>query len=115
MRQDWQPRRADAGGTLAEVELALTHRRRRLVVYELCQSEELSLGELADRLLTWEQFGGGLEDRSAVVSSLRQTHLPVLEAVNVVDYDASSQTATLQASGPYADQIRRLAIAQAQK
>lgn len=115
MSQDWHPPHAVTADTLDEIHGALSHRRRRCVIYELCQTEQLSVPELTDRLLEWDVLGSDNRNRSAVLTSLQHTHLPVLEHANVVEYDSTAQSVRLAPTGQQAEQIRRLAITQAQK
>lgn len=111
MWQDRQP----SNDTFDTMHVALAHRRRRFIVYELWQSDPLSLGELTDRLLEWERFTPDARDRRAVTASLERTHLPMLDRANVVDFDARTRMVGLASTGPTASEIRRLAITQAQK
>lgn len=115
MRREWQPPREGTGTTLDEIYVALSHRQRRFIIYELCQSDSLELGELADRLVDWNRLGTVDCDRNALLSSLQRTHIPVLEHADIVEYDTDAERVTLASTGRQAEEVRRLAITQAQK
>lgn len=115
MYQEWDPPRGRSAQSLDEIHVALSHRQRRFVVYELSQAETLALDELANRLHEWNRIADHERTRSDVLVSLERTHLPVLEHAGIVEYDADRDRISLEPTGERAEEIRRLAITQAQK
>ena len=104
-----------AGLQVDDIGGVLTDRRCRLVIYELCQSEQLSVGELADRLYDFDQISTAGRTRRALGAALRERHLPVLDRANVVEYDSDTEMVSFKPTGKQAEHLRRLAIMHAKK
>lgn len=115
MHQDWQPPSATAAEPPDSLSTALSHRQRRLIVYELCQSDQLTLRELTDRLYDLDRIGTPDRDRRTVRDSIQRTHLPVLESAGVVDVDSDTGMVRLSVTGNQAEQLRRLALTYVQR
>lgn len=88
-----------------EVFDVLSSRRRRNVVHALRESEAepASVNELSRRLAAWEndhehERDVTAKERKRVYTALRQTHLPKLHEVGVVEYDADRGTVALSPS-----------------
>jgi hypothetical protein len=69
----------------------LGNRRRRWAIRYLTHEREVTVGELAEQLAAWEQEMSReqvtAEQRKRTYTSLQQTHLPVLEDADVIDFD----------------------------
>lgn len=85
--------------TLSQDEIfdLLSSPRRRYVIYHLQQhGEPIELGRLADEVAAWENETSVEEltsqERKRVYVSLYQTHIPKLEEIGIVDYDADEGT-----------------------
>lgn len=78
-----------------EVIATLADEERRVVLYFLREHGSASLSELADVVTGWTRTERGVaspEDRDRVRAALHHVHLPKLESVGLVSYDADSQT-----------------------
>jgi len=95
---------ADGGGpsadgvatlTLDTVFSLLSNRRRRYVIYCLLdgETETVECSALAERVAAWEADDGDpTEERlEAVSADLYHSHLPRLDAENVVDFDPRTE------------------------
>ncbi|MFC7215422.1 hypothetical protein ACFQO4_15200 [Saliphagus sp. GCM10025334] len=69
---------------------ALADARRRYVLSLLLARPAVSLEELCGEVVGWERAGtdGGVVRDSVITVSLVHTHLPKLDEVGLVDYDA---------------------------
>lgn len=75
---------------------ALSHRRRRYVLYYLRDHGQASLDNLAIQVAAWEQdlsiHEVATEDVDQVLTSLRHSHLLKLEDYGLVEYDRRTNT-----------------------
>lgn len=82
--------------TLDEVLQALSHPRRRSILYYLQDCEVATVDELAEQIVAWETDswpGKIAEDRrERVASDLIHNHLPKLADTQFVEYDPRSLT-----------------------
>jgi hypothetical protein len=81
---------------------ALSHRRRRRVLWFLLERPETTLGEVADVLVGWELKDGdeaaGPDDHRRMLVALYHRHLPILEDSDLVEYDV--ETGAVRLSSP---------------
>lgn len=72
----------------------LANRHRRILLYHLRDREVTSVDELAAALFAefYGQARGRARGRDAAETELRHHHLPKLDDLSVVDYDARSGT-----------------------
>lgn len=90
-------------GTLTRDEVfdVLSSRRRRNVIHALRDAGgETTVGDLSRQLAAWENdhedvSSVSAKERKRVYTALRQTHLPKLDEVGVVEYDPDRGTVTL--------------------
>ena len=85
---------------LDEVLRAIADRERRFTLYYLRERDSSSVERLADVVATWLAVEDGtapadVEERDRLHRALRETHLPDLAAVGLLEYDPASGTATL--------------------
>jgi DNA-binding transcriptional ArsR family regulator len=85
-----------------EVFDVLSSRRRRNVIHALRNSglDGATVGDLSRRLAAWEndhddERSVTAKERKRVYTALRQTHLPKLQEVGVVEYDPDRGTVSL--------------------
>lgn len=94
----------NSGTILAQTREAVRNVRRRYVLYYLHQeSGAATVDELVERIAVWEN-GAATDDVSgrkleSVYSSLYQTHLPKLEGIGLVRYDATDKMVSLTEVG----------------
>ncbi|WP_247001802.1 DUF7344 domain-containing protein [Halosolutus gelatinilyticus] len=92
---------------------ALSHRRRRLVLYYLKANEQTTLDELADWVATIEARPNGseatAEQREAAAIDLFHIHLPKLADLKVIEYDRRSGDARYRDPPETVDQLLRAA------
>jgi hypothetical protein len=86
----------------------LSNRRRRFVIHYLKWADEVAtVRELSRQVAAWENDVSVAEldyrQRKRVYTSLHQTHLPKLDAVGVVEYDADRSTVALAAGAAALD------------
>jgi hypothetical protein len=77
-------------------DLLRNERRRYLLHYLLTRESPVELGELAERIAAWE-YDTTVErvtsdQRKCVYTTLQQSHLPKMDAAEIVDYDADRGT-----------------------
>lgn len=95
--------------TRDEIFDVLSSRRRRNVLHALNHGDgSTTVGDLSRRLAAWENDHADegdvtAKERKRVYTALRQTHLPKLQEVGVVDYDPDRGTVDLS---PYAADLR---------
>ena len=74
---------------------ALSHNRRRLALQYFKQYENpIALGEVAERIARWEHTPAAVPadiEVEAVRTALHRTHLPKLDELGFIDYDAASE------------------------
>lgn len=82
-----------------EVYEALGDRTRRFAVYYLRSRGRVEVDALADVLTGWENAeDGGVasrEDRTEVLATLRDEHLPLLDDAGIVRYDGAAGAVAL--------------------
>lgn len=93
---------------------ALSHPRRRYVVYYLRDKDEATVAELARVVVAWER-GIPREDATEdalepVKTDLVHTHLPKLEDFRVVEYDPRSETVCYTHRPKVLDDVVDLAV-----
>jgi len=80
--------------TEQEVFDVLSNRRRRYALYALLNDGETTIGSLADRIAAWENDCAVADvtpaERKRVYTALQQSHVPKLERLGLVDFDADS-------------------------
>lgn len=85
---------------------ALSHPRRRYLLYTLLEESEWTLQELAEKLAAWEQDGSGSsvsdDTIEQVYVSLYHNHVPKLVDEGIVEFDAATETLGL---GSHAEQV----------
>lgn len=92
---------------------SLDHRRRRYLLYALGERTELTLADLAARIVSSEE-GIPLEDvdeasRDRTYIALYHAHVPKLEREGVVAFDRKTETVTLGPNGRQAlDALERI-------
>ena len=108
------PNRTDAPPTAITTDdlfKTLSNRRRRYVLHYLKQhidSEDVPIRTLAEHVAAWENdiasSSVSSKQRKRVYTALHQTHLPQMDRVGIIDYDASRGTVTI------ADSLERFDI-----
>lgn len=92
---------------------------RRHALHVLLDRPETPLAELAEALAGWQSARTGAVDpetRAQVLEDLRVVHLPALEEVGLVDYDAEAGTVVLSSlTDPVREVIRSAASADADR
>ena len=85
---------------------AIAHPRRRYLVYTLAEETEWSLDDLATKLAAWEtdtpEANIATLTRQEMSTSLYHTHIPKLVDLDVIEFDAATETIT---PGPHAVQV----------
>ncbi|WP_266082860.1 DUF7344 domain-containing protein [Haladaptatus caseinilyticus] len=85
---------------------AISHPRRRYLVYTLAEATEWSLDELATKLAAWETDTAKANiatlTRQEMYTSLYHSHVPKLVDLDVIEFDADTETIT---PGPHAVQV----------
>lgn len=81
----------------------LSHERRRAVIRELSDQDEVAVGELVTTVFTTAAGLG--TNREGVKADLYHTHLPKLDEADVIDYDADTETVT---RGPEYEHVWRV-------
>lgn len=85
---------------------AISHPRRRYLLYSLRSQSELTIQELAAELVEWEEThckaSVEADDPRHAYISLHHTHVPKLVECDVVEFDESTGVVTL---GPNADRV----------
>lgn len=91
---------------LDHVYSALSHPRRRYLMYALAENSEWTLNDLATKLVAWEE---GIDEaavephqRDQRYVSLYHTHVPKLVEEGVIEYDHDAETI---ARGNHAEQV----------
>ncbi|GAA0235883.1 hypothetical protein ACFFQF_21260 [Haladaptatus pallidirubidus] len=91
---------------LQPVFAAIAQPRRRYLVYTLAEATEWSLDDLATKLAAWETDTPATDiatlTRQEMYTSLYHTHVPKLVDLDVIEFDADTETIT---PGPYAIQV----------
>lgn len=77
---------------------ALTHERRRYLLYTLFDDDAISLQELAKKLTSWEDGVPKVdideEKFERVYASLYHAHVPKLADLDIIDFDRANETIT---------------------
>ncbi|SIR92371.1 hypothetical protein SAMN05421858_4564 [Haladaptatus litoreus] len=85
---------------------AIAHPRRRYLVYTLAEATEWSLDDLATKLAAWEtdtvETNIATLTRHEMYTSLYHSHVPKLVDLDVIEFDADTETIT---PGPHAVQV----------
>jgi hypothetical protein len=85
---------------------AIAHPRRRYLVYTLAEATEWSLDDLATKLAAWEtdtpEANIPTLTRQEMYTSLYHAHVPKLVELDVIEFDAVTETIT---PGPHAVQV----------
>ena len=83
----------------------LSNRRRRYVLHYLKQhvdGEDVSIRTLAEHVAAWENSvessSVSSKQRKRVYTALHQTHLPRMDRMGIIDYDASRGTVSMATS-----------------
>lgn len=83
---------------------SLGHSRRRHLLHALHEKGELTLSDLAARIVSWEEDvpleAVDEEDLERASIALYHAHVPKLESEGIVDFDRSSRTVSLGPNGP---------------
>jgi hypothetical protein len=84
----------------------IAHPRRRYLVYTLSEETEWSLDDLATKLAAWEtdtsEENIATLTRQELYTSLYHSHIPKLVDLDVIEFDADTETIT---PGPHAVQV----------
>lgn len=110
-------RTAPRSSTIADDEFfrALAARPRRRLLAYLLEHETATRDDLAAVLVGWETTdtgeGAATEDYNRMRTSLRHTHLPMLDDAGLVTYDPTNDEVTLRDIDEYAAEILRFSIA----
>jgi len=102
----------DSAPTETEIHEVLRNERRRCVIEALRRRlGRASLGELADAVAEAETDAetSVATVRNSVYNSLRQTHLPRLDAAGVLHYDRTRQEVALRSDVRWLDQYMEVA------
>jgi len=98
--------RAEGSGVLrTEIINTVKNIRRRYALYYLdqCNDQTASVSDIAEQVAAWEYETSpdaiSRARRKSVYNSLIQTHLPKLEELRIVNFDADAGTATLTSRG----------------
>ncbi|WP_266082012.1 DUF7344 domain-containing protein [Haladaptatus caseinilyticus] len=85
---------------------AIAHPRRRYLVYTLAEETKWSLEDLATKLAAWEtdteEENIATLTREEMYTSLYHSHVPKLVDLDVIEFDATTETIT---PGPHAIQV----------
>ena len=85
---------------------AISHPRRRYLVYTLAEETEWSLDDLAIKLAAWEtdtvEANIATLTRQEMYTSLYHSHVPKLVDLDVIEFDDDAETVT---PGPHAVQV----------
>lgn len=92
------------GAALEQIRKAVRNMRRRYILYYLNHNGGAArIDELVDRIAAWEHGTATGEvpgrKRDSVYSSLYQTHLPKLEQIGLVRYDADDKLVSITEVG----------------
>jgi hypothetical protein len=92
-----------ASVTTEEVFELLSNKRRRFALHYLkCADDETEIGDLSERVASWENGTAlqevGSTERKRVYTSLQSHHLPKMDERGVVDYDERAGTVELTRS-----------------
>ena len=94
------PWEVGASPTVEQMFEILANRRRRFTLHYLLQRRcPVDLGDVANQVAAWENGIGvntvSYDQRRNVHTALRQTHIPHMERVGIVDYDKRDTTVRL--------------------
>ncbi|WP_458208071.1 DUF7344 domain-containing protein [Haladaptatus sp. NG-SE-30] len=85
---------------------AVAHPRRRYLVYTLAEATEWSLDDLATKLAAWEtdteEANIAPLTQTEMYTSLYHAHIPKLVSLDVIEFDADTETIT---PGQHAHQV----------
>lgn len=105
-RSHGQPREAPPNseeGQVDDVYRILSNRRRRYTLHYLLDHETADVRTLAEQIAAWEHDIDPAEvnydQRRSVYNSLQQSHLPKLQAVDLVAFDKRAGTVALAEDG----------------
>jgi DNA-binding transcriptional ArsR family regulator len=108
--------RSDGTRNREQIFEILSNERRRLVLRYLrahADSETIGFRALVDQVAAWENDTSpdrlDSSDRKCVYTALRQTHLPKLDRLGVVEFD--SQRGSIELSGEVDDVLRYMTFA----
>jgi DNA-binding transcriptional ArsR family regulator len=116
MTEDSHEKASKRREDVSDVYDVLTHRRRRMVLYELDDRDgPVSLSTLVDALVEWERTDDEPPPVEEVRATLLSEHLPKMERAELVEYEPETQRVSFLPNGVRARQLRSLAITQARR